>query len=324
MFRLLPIEYPGAWYHVMNRGRRREQVFRGREDYLCFIDLLKETSHMWRMRVAAYCLMSSHYHLLVQTPEANLSRCMRHLNGVYTQRFNRNHRTDGALFRGRYKSILVEADTYLLELVRYIHRNPLEAKMADRLDRYPWSSHKGYVSSAQKWNWLYKDFVLSLFSNDPVTALKAYKSFVSQKTPAEINRIMGRKNLPPVLGSEGFIKRIRDRFSQKKRHFEVTRSKSPAPDPDRIREAVCEAFGVSQEALYASRRGFFNEPRNAAIYLMRTLRGDALDQIGKEFHMNRYSSVSSAIQRMNARIAADRKLRRTIEKVKAKVMAETT
>ncbi|MFP3912453.1 MAG: transposase [Desulfobacteraceae bacterium] len=89
----------------------------------------------------AYCLMPSHYHLLVQTPEANLSRCMRHLNSVYTQRFNRNHRTDGALFRGRYKSILVEGNTYLLELVRYIHRNPLEAKMADRLDRYPWSSH---------------------------------------------------------------------------------------------------------------------------------------------------------------------------------------
>ena len=122
MSRPLRIEYPGAWYHVMNRGRRGESVFRREKDYLTFIELLKETVEMWNLRVGAYCLMPNHYHLLIQTPDANLSRCMRHINGVYTQRFNRNHLLDGQLFRGRYKAILVDADSYLLELLRYIHR----------------------------------------------------------------------------------------------------------------------------------------------------------------------------------------------------------
>ena len=113
MSRPLRIQYPDAWYHVMNRGRRGESVFHNGTDYLGFIELLKESVEMWQVRIAAYCLMPNHYNLLVQTPEANLSRCMRHINGVYTQRFNRSHSCDGQLFRGRYKCILVDADSYV-------------------------------------------------------------------------------------------------------------------------------------------------------------------------------------------------------------------
>ena len=123
MSRPLRIEYPDAWYHVMNRGRRSEEIFLGKEDYKTFIELLEESVELWNVRVSAYCLMTNHYHLLIQTPEANLSRCMRHINGVYTQRFNKRHHLDGQLFRGRYKSMLVDADSYLLQLVRYIHRS---------------------------------------------------------------------------------------------------------------------------------------------------------------------------------------------------------
>ena len=136
MARPLRIEYPGAWYHVMNRGRRSEEIFYQRDDYEAFVELLRESSEMWNIRVAAYCLMTNHYHLLVQTPDANLSRSMRHLNGVYTQRYNRRHGCDGQLFRGRYKSILIDADAYLLELVRYIHRNPLDSGLVDNLKKY--------------------------------------------------------------------------------------------------------------------------------------------------------------------------------------------
>jgi putative transposase len=145
MARPLRIQYSDAWYHVMNRGNRREQIFIDRGDYYAFIDLLKDCVEMWNIRVVAYCLMGTHYHILLQTPDANLSRCMRHINGVYTQHFNRSHGLDGHLFRGRYKSILVDSDVYLLELLRYIHRNPIEAGMFDRLGSYQWSSHKGYL-----------------------------------------------------------------------------------------------------------------------------------------------------------------------------------
>ncbi len=166
MSRPLRIEYPGAWYHAMNRGRRSELIFDDKKDYQAFIDLLNETSEMWQLRISAYCLMPSHYHLLVQTPDANLSRAMRHLNGVYTQRYNRRHGRDGPLFRGRYKAILVSADSYLLQLVRYIHRNPMKAGFSDSLGGYLWTSHKAYLSFAKKWNWLHKDFIYSLLTKN--------------------------------------------------------------------------------------------------------------------------------------------------------------
>jgi REP element-mobilizing transposase RayT len=134
----------------MNRGRRREDIFVNPEDYQLFIGVLKEAVELFNLRVAAYCLMTNHYHLLVQTPEGNISRCMRHVNGIYTQRFNRRHNTDGQLFRGRYKALLVDADSYLLELLRYIHRNPLRAGLVKSLDKYKTSSHKAYISSAKK------------------------------------------------------------------------------------------------------------------------------------------------------------------------------
>lgn len=108
MARPLRIQFPDAWYHVMNRGRREDLIFKDKGDYYAFIDLLKDCIEMWNIRVVAYCLMGTHYHILLQTPDANLSRCMRHINGVYTQYFNRSHRLDGHLFRGRYKSILVD------------------------------------------------------------------------------------------------------------------------------------------------------------------------------------------------------------------------
>ena len=125
----------------MNRGRRFESIYSDEQDYALFIDLLIEISEMWNAQIAAYCLMTNHYHLLVQTPDGNLSRCMRHLNSLYTQRFNRRHGYDGPVFRGRYKSILVSDDTDLLQLVRYIHRNPLRAGVVNEMQKYPWSSY---------------------------------------------------------------------------------------------------------------------------------------------------------------------------------------
>jgi putative transposase len=130
MSRPLRIEYPDAWYHVMNRGRRSEKIFLDKNDYQAFIQVLIESTEMWNLRISAYCLMPNHYHLLVQTPDANIARCMRHINGVYTQRFNSRHRSEGQLFKGRYKSILVSADAYLLQLLRYIHRNPVKSGLA--------------------------------------------------------------------------------------------------------------------------------------------------------------------------------------------------
>ena len=266
----------------MNRGRRGEKIFENMEDYWSFVDLLEELSEVFNVKVAAYCLMSNHYHLLVQTPGGNLSRSMRHLNGVYTQRYNRRHGYDGQLFRGRYRSIVVESDSYALELVRYIHRNPLEAGIVDTLQKYPWSSHKPYLSHAKKWKWLHKDYILKLFSKSKPESIRLYKRFVSKETPEEINRIFGRKKLPSVLGSKRFVDWIKENYFTLKDFEEIPETKRLAPDAAKIKFQVCKAYKIKEADLYVTKRGVFNEPRNVAVYLIRRLRNGLIMRPPKE------------------------------------------
>lgn len=316
MSRPLRIQYPDAWYHVMNRGRRGEKVFDGKNDYNAFIDLLKELVEDYHVRIAAYCLLSNHYHVLLQTPNANISRSMRHLNGVYTQRFNRMHLCDGQLFRGRYKSIIVDGDTYLLELIRYIHRNPLEAGIVDNLNKYPWSSHKGYLSSAKKWDWLHKEYVLSLFSRNKAESIGSYKRFVFNETPEEINRIFNRKKLPTIIGKKRFVEKIKERFFPDKTHEEVPESRFLAPDVDTIIGEVCRYYSIRTDTLLSSKRGYYNEPRNVAIYLIRHLRNDTLKDVGKIFGISKNSSVSSIDRRLKLEMIRDKKIRANVAALK--------
>jgi REP element-mobilizing transposase RayT len=313
MSRPLRIQYPDAWYHVMSRGRRGEKVFEGKNDYNAFIDLLKELVEDFNVNIAAYCLLSNHYHLLVQTPDANISRSMRHLNGVYTQRFNRMHLCDGQLFRGRYKSIIVDGDSYLLELLRYIHRNPLEAGIVDKLNKYTWSSHKGYLSAAKKWDWLHKDFILSLFSKTKAESIRRYQRFVSKETPEEINQIFGRRNLPTIIGRKSFVDKIKDKFFANKSHEEVPESRFLAPDVDTIIGEVCKYYKIQTNDLLLSRRGYFNEPRNVAIYLIRHLRNDTLKDVGKFFGIVKNSTISSIDRRLKREMIGDQKIKRNVE-----------
>ena len=143
MPRPIRIEYENAFYHVMNRGRGWQVIFTDERYYQAFLKTLEESHHRFDAVFHAYCLMGNHYHLLVETPRANLGRIMRHINGVYTQRYNQLKHTDGPLFRGRYKAILVDKDAYLLQLSRYIHRNPVETKkpMISQLEDWIWSSY---------------------------------------------------------------------------------------------------------------------------------------------------------------------------------------
>jgi REP element-mobilizing transposase RayT len=303
----------------MNRGRRGEAIFEDKEDYTAFISLLKELVETYNVRISAYSLMPNHYHLLVQTPDGNISRSMRHLNGVYTQRFNRTHHYDGQLFKGRYKSILVEGDSYLLELVRYIHRNPLEAGLVENLQKYPWSSHKGYLSNAKKWAWLYKGFILSFFGGNKPDCIRIYSRFVSEETSQEINKILSKKKLPSVMGNKSFIEKVKERFFSDKSHEEVPESRRQAPEVDRIIEEVCKSYHVKRQDLLASRRGYFNEPRNVAIYLIGGLRGEPLKGVGRAFGIDRNSTVSSVIERLNKEKKKNKKMSRRIETLKAKL-----
>ncbi len=236
MSRPLRIEYPDAWYHIMNRGRRSENIFSDEKDYILFTELLKETSEMWNIRIASYCLVPNHYHMLVQTPEANISRSMRHLNGVYTQRYNRRHNCDGQLFRGRYKSILIDTDSYLLQAVRYIHRNPLRAGLVDKIDAYKWSSHKGYISIAKKWDWLHKNHFFSMLSKTRKDRLRNYKNWLSVEEEDEVSKKIGGIKWPVCLGPQAFIDRIKETYGSQKINKDIPSSRELLPDTKRILE----------------------------------------------------------------------------------------
>lgn len=307
MARPLRIEYPDAWYHVMNRGRRGEAILSDDQDYVMFTELLKETSEMWNIRIAAYCLMPNHYHMLVQTPEANISRSMRHLNGVYTQRYNSRHKCDGQLFRGRYKSILIDTDSYLLQAVRYIHRNPLEAGLTDKMDSYQWSSHQGYISIAKKWDWLYKNHIFSMLSKNRKDWLRYYRKWVSIEERDEVSEKISRTKWPVCLGPQTFIDRIKERYGKEKINKDIPTSRELLPDKKLILDEVCRAYDTTAAEVIKMRRGKMNEARNVAIYMTRSLRRDTLKEIGLQFDIDNDSTVSSVMARVKKRLDKDRK-----------------
>jgi len=130
--------------------------------------------------------------------------------------------------------------------VRYIYRNPLEAGLVDNLQKYQWSTHKIYLSDSKRWKWLHKEYILKLFSKSKPESIRLYKQFVHKKTPEEINRIFGRKNLPAVLGSKSFVDRIKDKFFNAKYFEEIPETKRLAPDIDKIKYAVCKSYNIKE------------------------------------------------------------------------------
>jgi REP-associated tyrosine transposase len=315
MSRPLRIEYPGAWYHVMNRGRRKEDIFLSRTDYETFIKILQETSSSWNIKIAAYCLIPSHYHLLVQTPDGNISRCMRHINGVYTQRFNRNHKTDGQLFRGRYKAVLIAADNHLLEVLRYIHKNPLRAGITKNLSDFSWSSHPGYIANTKKWQWMHKDGLLSMISAKKNKRKSAYLDFISQAESEETERFYSLKNLPSIMGSNSFKEWVKEKFHHLRFKEEIPGSRELAPSPETIIALVCDHFKIKQEQIATSKRGTENLPRDVAIYLVRHHNRATLTSVGKHFGIENYSTVSSAVERVKLRMKQDRILQKHLKMI---------
>lgn len=213
------------------------------------------------------------------------------------------------MFRGRYKAIVVDADSYLLELVRYIHRNPIRANIVKNVDDYKWSSHKGYLSKSKEWNWLNKDFVLEMLDPNKSRQLSSYKRFISMDDSNEIEQFFKKKNIPSILGDDSFVDNIKKQYFKEKQHMEVPESKILSPDINRIKQVVCSKYRANPEDLIVSKRGETNEARNAAIYLIRQYTGEKLMRIGREFNISKYSTVSSVILKMGNELQKDKKLK---------------
>jgi len=206
MSRPLRLEFPDALYHITSRGDRREPVYEDDIDRSDFLEIFASVIERFNWVCYAYCLMTNHYHLLVQTPDANLSKGMRQLNGIYTQNYNRRHRKTGHLFQGRYKSILVDKDNYLLELSRYIVLNPVKAGMVKRVNQWDWSSYRAMAGESATPRWLSGDYLLSQFSVQRKTAIRKYRQFVQEGL--NNGPIWTQLNNQIYLGGKEFIDKV--------------------------------------------------------------------------------------------------------------------
>lgn len=322
MARPLRIEYEGAWYHVMNRGAGRRRIFKTDTERRIFLALLGELNETFGVGIHAYCLMPNHYHLLLETPRANLSLAMRHLSGVYTQRMNRRASTDGPLFRGRFKATLIDADSYLAQLSRYIHLNPLEARLVRHPGNYPWSSYRAYLGRVQPPDWLTLQAVLALFGKRG--AWRRYQEFVESGVDEQLQAFYKSNRLPPVLGSDVFRQRIAKQRIREPRAAEIpdVRYVETPPSIAYIVKTTAEAFKTPIEQVYTAYRGRRqrNVARTIAIGLSRGLTGKPLRRIADAFGMSHYASVSGALRRYKGLIVEDQRLARKVERIKKRLV----
>lgn len=202
MARPLRIEYPGAVYHVTGRGNARQDIFLSDDDRQKFLDLLAAVNRRFRWHCHAYCLMDNHYHLVIETLESNLSRGMRQLGGVYTQAFNRRNNCVGHLFQGRYRAVLVERESHLLETIRYVVLNPVRAGMVESVDAWPWSSFTATAGMSAPHLCLEIKWVLQQFSNKIDQARLHYRKFIADGHGQHLWRDLKGQTL---LGSEKFV-----------------------------------------------------------------------------------------------------------------------
>lgn len=280
MSRPLRLEFPGALYHVTARGNAREDIFFDDEDKALFLAVLAETVARFGWLCHAYCLMDNHYHMMIETPDGLLSLGMRQLNGVYTQRLNRRHGRVGHVFQGRFKAILVERESYLLELCRYVVLNPIRAKMVKDINRYRWSSYPATIGSLPAPNWLTTDWMLGQFGRQRAAARRKYAEFVAEgkNLPAPWSDLKGQV----LLGSECFVERMQPLLEEKGELKEIPRGQRLAHRP-----------GLA--VLFPAHVRADKRTRDAAIRLAYLEYGYTMAAIARQAGIH-YSTVSKVIK----------------------------
>ena len=276
MARPLRIKYPGAFYHVTSRGNERKDVFKSRRDREKFLDYLASATDRYGAAVHAYCLMSNHYHLLLETPEGNLSEIMRHINGAYTTYFNIKRKRSGHLFQGRYKAILIEADEYLAELSRYIHMNPVKAGMVEKPEQHQWSSYRSFTGQCNGPEWLKTGFILGSFAKKEAVAREKYRSFVEEIIGKEYDSPLRGTIGSSILGSPDFVDEISSAHVKGKEDTNIPalRQFISRPTPEEIVTAAKAEFSDDEKLA-----------RQAGIHLCHKYSGLRLREIGDLYNV---------------------------------------
>ncbi len=313
MARPIRIIYPGAYYHVTSRGNERRDVFKSRRDREKFLSYIQSATERYSAVIHAYCLMSNHYHMLLETPEGNLSEIMHHINGAYTTYFNVKRKRSGHLFQGRYKAILVEADEYATELSRYIHLNPVRAGIVSRPEEFEWSSYRGYINQGAAPSWLKTDFILGYFVTGTADARKHYQSFVEnmigQESESPFKDVFGSS----ILGSPGFIEEISTNHlkgNEGDRNVPVMQQLTVRPSLEELMNSVRRVFGDNEKLV-----------RQASIHICHKYSGVRLREIAGMFGVGE-TAIIEASRRFSKKMDGDKKLREEVDKVKRVLKSE--
>lgn len=310
MARPLRILFPHAVYHVTARGNERKPIIRDNDDRERFVQTLARMVEQYQVICHAWVLMDNHYHLLIETPSSNLSQAIRHLNGVYTQGFNRRHRRVGHLFQGRFKAILVEKETYLLELCRYVVLNPVRAGMVKHPKAWPWSSYRATVGVEPAPSWLTVNWLLGQFGSQRSRAKAAYRHYVEEGiTQQESPWLNLRSQI--YLGGETFLKNMQSRIrGARDSEIPLVHQQPAAPHLQDLLTQVAKSYGEKKEGLLTPTRRP-SEGRQVAIYLARRVAGLELKAITKQFGLS-YTGVSRRVSAVAKRIEQDKSFRAKI------------
>jgi len=314
MARSLRIEFEGAVYHVTARGNERKNIFFSKTDYEKFLKYLTEAKKKLNINLHCYVMMSNHYHLILETPVANLSKAMHYINGAYTTYINVKRKRSGHLFQGRYKSILVDKNNYLLELSRYIHLNPVRAGMVQKPEDYPYSSYPLYISS-RKDNLVTKDLVMELVTGTNGNETDNYRQFVEGAIGIELDDPSKDIYGGIILGGTRFIKEtlrkikedyhIKDAISNRKALCATYAIED-------VVEAVSNHFNILKSDITTKK---LSKLRNVAVYLIKERTGATNREIGEILGGLTYSAVAKIYRKVIKEMKGDRKLRRIIVQI---------
>ena len=287
------LHYPGALYHVILRGNARQDIFITEEDRYRFYLFVQEGLERYGHRVLAFCLMTNHIHLAIQVTDVPLSRIMQNLTFRYTRWFNWRSKRNGHLFQGRYKAILVDADSYLLELAAYIHLNPVRAAMVIKAEDYKWSSHKAYCGTEQI-AWLNTEYILSHFSADHSIACQLFSKYVCERcNDGHREAFYGKASLDSrVMGEDNFVENI------------LAQNEDLQPRKatlEQVLAAVLRIYNLKEEGLASNgQKRQPSEARSMVAWAVLELTDATLTELATR--MNRdVSTMSAAVTRFNKR-----------------------
>ena len=312
MGRPLRINYPGAFYHVTSRGNERKSIYQADRDYERFIGYLESATERYGANIHCFCLMTNHYHLLLETPRGNLQSILHHINTGYTNYFNAKKRRSGHLFQGRYRAILVEKDLYALELSRYIHLNPVRAGILKDPIQYLWSSYSSYCSKKNKWDWLQRGFILAQVSKKIGNAIRGYRDYVQRGMTEKQENPLKKAVASTVIGSEEFTEWVREKWIKQRvdREVPALRAIGKKPEISFIKGACEKVF--RQDSL---------ESRRMALYLSHRISGLSLKEIGEYFDGISISAVSQNSLRQEKRFKENPELFKTVTKLKETILS---